>query len=229
MRIVSLNIAQLAGKSAIIPLARLRAPKIAPKLRALLAAERPDVLALQEAPAKLGDFDPVAELLEPAAASSRPNLVRTRGPRHGPALLTRYPVRFQSAQHFKPDSLNGKGWALAELETRAGRCLVASVHLATLSPASRRRQIERLGALLDPYDGLKIVLGDVNSGGAAPLALAERLGLIPHSAGPTFPSTAPTLRLDWAFTSPKLRVSSIVSLSHLPSDHCALRLDVELP
>jgi hypothetical protein len=101
MRILSLNIAQLAGKSAIIPLAQLRAPKIAPKLRALLGAERPDVLALQEAPAKLGDFAPVADLLEPASStSSRPHLVRTRGPRHGPALLTRFPVRFHSAQQF---------------------------------------------------------------------------------------------------------------------------------
>ncbi len=225
MRIVSLNIAQFAGRSALIPLARIRAPKVAPKIGALLAAERPDVLALQEAPAKLGDFDPVTDLMGPSPL----HVIRTGGPRHGPALLTRHPVRFQSAQHFKAESLNGKGWALAELHTKTGKVLVASVHLATLSPASRRRQIERLGALLDPYDGLKVVIGDINSGADAPLKLAERLGLIPYSAGATYPSSAPTLKLDWAFASAEITVRSLVSLSHLPSDHCAIRLDVSLP
>lgn len=225
MRIVSLNIAQFAGRSAMIPLARVRAPRVAPRLGALLAAEKADVLALQEAPAKIGDFDPVTDLMGPSPV----NVVRTGGPRHGPALVTRHPLRLQSAQHFKPESLNGKGWALAELNTKAGRVLVVSVHLATLSPSSRRRQIERLGALLDPYDGLKVVIGDVNSGANAPLTLAERLGLIPYSAGATYPSSAPTLKLDWAFTSAEITVRSLVSLSHLPSDHCALRLDVQLP
>lgn len=225
MRIVSLNIAQFAGRSALIPLARLRAPKIAARLGALLAAEKLDVLALQEAPAKIGDFDPVRDLMGPSPV----HVVRTPGPRHGPALLTRHAVRNASAQHFKAESLTGKGWALAELHTKAGKVLVASVHLANLSPASRRRQVERLGALLDPYDGLKVVIGDLNSGGDTPLKLAERLGLIPYSAGATYPSLAPTLRLDWAFATAAITVRSVVSLSHLPSDHCALRVDLDLP
>lgn len=225
MRIVSLNVAQFAGRSAIIPLARLRAPQIAPKIGVLLAAEKPDVVALQEAPAKLGDFDPVTDLLGPSPV----HVVRTPGPRHGPALLTRHAVRSQQAQHFKPDSLNGKGWALAELQTKAGRLLIVSLHLATISPASRRRQIERLGEQLDRYDGLKVVVGDINNGGKAPLLLAERLNLVPYSAGATFPASAPSLRLDWAFTSAEINVRSLVSLSHLPSDHCALRLDLQLP
>jgi hypothetical protein len=37
------------------------------------------------------------------------------------------------------------------------------------------------------------------------------------------------MRLDWAFTSAEITVRSLVSLSHLPSDHCALRLDLLLP
>lgn len=225
MRIVSLNVAQLVGRSGFIPMAQLRAPKIAPRLGALLAAERPDVIALQEAPAKRGDFDPVAELMGPSPA----RVVRHAGPRHGPALLTRHRVTRASAQLFKQEGIDGKGWALAEIETKGGPLLVASIHLAVLSPGSRRKQVDRLAALLEPYPGLKVVVGDLNSGGDAPLYLAQQLGLVPHSAGPTFPSSRPTLRLDWAFTSETIHVRSVTSLSHLPSDHCAIRVDLELP
>jgi endonuclease/exonuclease/phosphatase family metal-dependent hydrolase len=221
MRIISLNVAQLVGKSGFIPLARLAAPRVAPRLAALLAAEAPDALALQEAPAPRAGFDPVASLLDGS-------LVRPPGRAHGPALLSRAAPRRARAELFRAGSYDGKGFALAELPTATGALLLVSVHLAVLRRSARRRQIDLLAAALSTYRAPLLVVGDLNDGGDAPLYLAERLRLIPYDPGPSYPAAAPALRLDWALASPALRVRRVDALRHLPSDHCAVRVDLDL-
>jgi endonuclease/exonuclease/phosphatase (EEP) superfamily protein YafD len=211
MRVLSLNVAQLAGRSALIPLAPLLAPRVAPRLAALIAREAPDALALQEAPRSH-----VASLLPGT-------VVRPNSRAHGPALVTMSaPVR-PRAELFVPGSGDGKGYALAYVED----LLLVSIHLAVLRRSTRRRQIDELARVLAGYEGEKLVVGDINDARDAPSYLAERLGLVSCSPGPTFPSYAPRLSLDWAFVSRGVRVRRIERLTHLPSDHCALVLDVD--
>jgi len=225
MRIVSLNVAQLAGKSGFIPLARRNAKHVAPRLAGLLLGEAPDVLALQEAPPPREHFDPVSTLIGDGAEV---RIVRHLSPRHGPAILTRRPLLRSGAQLFAETRRDGKGFAFVQVQTNAGPLLIASVHLAILHRPSRRKQIDWLADALSLFDGLKVVVGDLNDGHDAPLYLAQRLGLVPHSAGKTFPSTLPALRLDWAFASREITVRRVDALRHLPSDHCAVRLDLDL-
>lgn len=222
MRIVSLNIASFRGASG-LGFGRAAARRTAPRLAALLAAEAPDVLALQEAPAPVLGFDPVATLL---GRTPGVLVVRDAGPRHGPAILTRRSLRIADARLFSEDRVDGKGYALAAVDTPIGSVLVVSIHLAVVHRPSRRRQIDTLADAVSRFDGPKVVVGDLNDGSDGPLYLAERLRLVPHSPGRTFPSAAPALRLDWAFASPELELTRVVALRHFPSDHCGVRIDL---
>jgi endonuclease/exonuclease/phosphatase family metal-dependent hydrolase len=226
LRLVSLNIAQLAGRSGVIPLARFTARGVGRRVAQRLAEEPWDVLALQEAPDEGRGLDALRALLEVSVPGLR--VVRAELPEHGPAVLSAHPLSHGDAALFAPGRRDGKGYARVRIATVRGPLELVSVHLAVVGRAARRAQIDRLVAALAGFDGPRVVVGDLNDGGDAPRYLAERLGLRAHPCGPTFPSLRPALRLDWALASPEVTVRDAGATAVFPSDHCALRLTLEL-
>lgn len=201
-------------------------------LVAVVRAAHPDVLAVQEPPrgpagrARLRRFAFRTGLRVVAVSRTTALLVAPhRGVRDAAGM--RLPWR---------PGLTRRGVATA----RVDGVRVVAVHLG-LRAAERARHVDLLvRRLLRTPDGPVLVAGDLNErpGGPSWTTLAAAGGLqdaadVAHAALPTYPASAPRVRIDVVLADPRVRVVE----AHVPddgpvgvaSDHRPLVVDVRVP
>ncbi len=155
------------------------------------------------------------------------------------AVLVRFPWRlgrhrlhrFARSARFYP-----RGVLVAEVSDGAGQLVAASVHLG-LRPGERLRhgaELERV-VVRAAGDGSAVIGGDFNEfpQGRAIGALARSFADAFAGAAPTFPSKAPTARIDYVFLTRDLEISSArVPLDEgiaRSSDHLPVVVEISLP
>lgn len=179
----------------------------------VIAAMRPDVLCLQEAPRLAGWRRGRARLARRAGLTVVPG--RRRG---GLAILLGPGVRAVHAEHhllrpFPP--LERRALAIAVVEKGGRRAAVGCVHL-DLSAGARLRhvaEIERqMARVRDRFGVPDVLAGDINEepGRAAWRYLTRRytdcFAAAPVGDGDTFPAWKPAKRIDGVFAGPGLAV-----------------------
>lgn len=245
VRLMSLNIAHARRKAQHQSL--LKDSTIRRNLELIagvLARERPQVVALQEADGPSfwsGGFDHVAAL---AGLAGFPHAFRGEHNReppgkidlsYGTALLSQLPLAAAHSQAFFENWRDTKGFVAATVTPEAldGEPIdVVSIHLDFLAERVRRRQVEQLIERFRGYDGHLVVMGDFNC------AWSERrrsLDLLLHelklrpcreSAAATYPAWRPLVRLDWILVSEGLDFSAYETLDDRVSDHLGVLADV---
>lgn len=207
----------------------------------VLARERPDLVALQEA--ELGSrwagmFDHVEYLARKAELDviATTPFMRVEGRyRYGTALLAKGDALATGGDAFRAHGRWRKGWTSARVRFGAVELAAASVHLDHASAAIRGKQVRELARELRDEPRPLVVLGDFNATWDATRSpvreLAERLDLAASQAHRRVPSTYPLLRrrLDWILTSPDLElVGYHVLVDDRLSDHRAVIADVRV-
>jgi endonuclease/exonuclease/phosphatase family metal-dependent hydrolase len=205
----------------------------------VLARERPDIVALQEA--ELGSrwsgmFDHVAYLAEKAeldVVAATPFVLVEGRWRYGTALLAKAEVLATGGGGFRDHGRWAKGWTHARLRLAGLELTAASLHLDHTSATIRARQVAELARALAGEPKPHVVAGDFNATWDAPTSavrdLAARLGLAVHEPERRIPSTFPLLRrrLDWILVSPALEVvGHHVLVDDRLSDHRAVIADL---
>jgi len=204
--------------------------RIAEVLRALDA----DAIALQEL-----RWQPAQALhvLEDLAARlgytplAGPTLLRPDG-HYGNALLTRLPVAAQRLEDLSVPGREPRGALAAELRTAAGPVTLIATHLG-LAPGERRRQMQRLLALVRKSAKPVVLLGDLNEWflWGRPLRwLRAHFGRTPAPA--TFPARWPLIALDRIWVEPAGVLERVEVHAAPPareaSDHLPLRATLAL-
>jgi endonuclease/exonuclease/phosphatase family metal-dependent hydrolase len=203
----------------------------------LVRSQRPDVVAVQEAPRRLRWRSRCADL------ARRFQLVYAAGglPGLGNLLLVDLRVRVHDTWRLRYSLTPGRhmrGAALARCSVGDSMFVVAGTHLAT-DPTERPGQAAVLARALADVSQPLIVAGDFNEepGGAAWTEVAD--GRIdagdPAGAGgvATYPAAAPTQRLDAILVDRRFGVSDCRVLdtagARRASDHLPVVVDLTLP
>ncbi len=226
--------------------------KLSPeRIARVIAAEAPDVVALQELDvgrARSGGVDQAHEIarhlemefhFHPALAVEEEL--------YGDAILTNRPMRLVRAgplpvlsgvAHLEP---RGALWVAVEVAGREVQ--IINTHLG-LIPRERRLQVEALLGpdwLGHPECASPVVLcGDLNAIPSSPVCrrLGERLRdsqkeLEAHRPMKTFYGRYPTARIDHVFADPEIEVLSVAvpssQLTRIASDHLPLVVDLRIP
>ena len=205
----------------------------------VLCAERPDVVALQEADASSawsGRFDHVALLAQAAEFPYVHHVLHVdHGPpglhlRYGTALLSRLKLANCTGHAFRTGVLDAKGYAAARVEFAGRPLTVVSVHL---DPSSARRREQQAAALINDLrscPGGLVIMGDFNTTWDKPddglRVIADALHLRAHepldAARATYPAASPRRRLDWILVSDDLLIQKSWECSESISDHQAV-------
>lgn len=228
VRVVTWNLAHgrgLAANQLLVGRATLQANLDA--IAAVLAAQRADLIALQEVDAPSwwsGGFSHVHHLADrlPGLAWAHGRSVDGLGLRYGTAVFARQPPLSAASVVLPADRDPAKGATIATLAWPDGRrAAFVSVHLHYRHGGRLDAEVDRLIAALAPLPRPLIVAGDFNGGwhddGRIAARVAEGLGLrapAPEAMPPTFPASG--RRIDWVLCSPPLRP---VALRVLPVDH----------
>jgi len=160
-----------------------------------------------------------------------PTLLRPDG-HYGNALLTRLPVEDQRLEDLSVPGREPRGAIAAVLRTPRGPVTVIATHLG-LAYGERRRQMQRLLALVRKSAKPVVLLGDLNEWllWGRPLRwLRAHFGRTPAPA--TFPARWPVFALDRIWVEPASTLERIeVHASHPAreaSDHLPLRATLRL-
>lgn len=203
----------------------------------VLARERPQVVALQEADGPSlwsGGFDHVRFVAE---AAGLPHYVRGSHmvapmTRYGTAVLSALPTRDAPVSvTFQPSPPTmAKGFVLVTVPMPGHADLlidVVSVHLDFARATVRQRQVQEIISLLSNRPYPRIILGDFNTDYASESTLPTLIHALDLQAwqpkenqDPTFPFTGK--RLDWILTSPSLVFEDHRVLPDTLSDHRAV-------
>jgi endonuclease/exonuclease/phosphatase family metal-dependent hydrolase len=203
----------------------------------LVRSQRPDVLAVQEAPRRLRWRSRCADL------ARRFHLVYAAGglPGLGNLLLVDLRVRVHDTWCLRYPLTPGRhlrGAALARCSAGGSTFVVAGTHLAT-DPVERPGQAAILAKALAEVPEPLVLAGDLNEepGGDAWAAVAD--GRIdagdPGGVGgvATYPAVSPTRRLDAVFVDRRFEVSDcrVVDSAEArrASDHLPVVVDLTLP
>jgi endonuclease/exonuclease/phosphatase family metal-dependent hydrolase len=222
------------------------------RIAAVIAAQTPDIVALQEVDvgrARTGGLDQAHEIAWRLGMSSRFHAaLRVEEEQYGDALLTRLPERLIRAGPLPGcpplRRLEPRGALWVAFDVGHGREVqVLNTHLGLVP----REQWNQAGALAGP-DWLSgplrrdpvILVGDFNMAAgsrafqrlAAGLRDAQATQSAARGRLATFPSRLPLLRIDHVLTSPGVRVSRlfapITPLARVASDHLPLVADFDL-
>jgi endonuclease/exonuclease/phosphatase family metal-dependent hydrolase len=214
------------------------------RIAELLARERPDVVALQEADGPSfwsGGFDHVRRLQNLAGFPYAAHGSHVSGPllRYGTGLLSSLRLEEPLAVTFDPSPPTlAKGFSLGTVDVGGERIDVVSVHLDFASAAVRGRQVQRMLEVLEGRGRPLVVMGDFNAGWRDPDSavrrLTEELGLAAYEADAvsgepgvyTFPGGR--ARLDWILVSPELSFERYAVLPDVVSDHLAVVADLRV-
>ncbi len=222
------------------------------RVAAAIAAEAPDIVALQEVDvgrARTGGVDQAHRLAQRLGMTSRFNAaLRVEAEQYGDAILTALPERLIKAAPlpgYAPlPRLEPRGALMVAIDVGGGAELqVINTHLGLVP---REQQIQAAALAGNDWLGHEsrrdplILIGDFNatSRAMAYRLLAARLtdahGARGARAGrvATFPSAMPVMRIDHAFISAGVRVvrlaAPVTPLTRLASDHLPLVIDVEV-
>ena len=206
---------------------------------ALLAAEDPDLIALQEADspsAWSGGFDHVAFFADhtDSRAYAAGKHIDAFGLRYGTAVLSQTPIHEARSSTFAiSPPTPAKGWVLSTVQVGAVWVDVVSVHLDFSRESVRTRQVTELVEALQARPHPLVLMGDLNTewddDDSAVARLCRELGLhtwAPSEALVTFPTTKS--RLDWILVSEELEFTSHRVLDAPVSDHRAVVADLRL-
>ena len=113
-------------------------------------------------------------------------------------------------------------------EIRLEDMSIFSLHLATISPRIRRKQLKEIEKIANKRDEY-VLAGDLNlhKGQKEIDALEEQLGEKVRSPGKTFPASNPSQKLDLAASPSGLKITEIRELGDLFSDHRPISFKVE--
>jgi endonuclease/exonuclease/phosphatase family metal-dependent hydrolase len=218
----------------------------------VIAAEAPDIVALQEVDvgrARTGRVDQAHALARRLGMASRFHAaLRVEEEQYGDAILTALPERLIRAGplpgYARIPQLEPRGALWVGIDLGEGRELqVINTHLG-LAPAEQQNQARALvgpdwlGAAQrrDPL----LMVGDFNATSrtlahrilAASLANAHRLKPAREPRAATFPARMPVLRIDHCFISGGIKVRSLrvgaSPLARVASDHLPLVMDFEI-
>ncbi len=220
------------------------------RIAEVIAAYRPDVVALQEIdcgqvrPSTTDQAGEIAHLL--TNAFSFPSLLQVERERCGNAILSRYPLRLVKAgglrrsRRWRTPARRGVIWV--EIETGRITLQVLNTHLG-LTPRERLYQAGVLAGpewLKHPACSPPVVLcGDFNAQPGS--AVHDLIGTLlrepevccPPAPKKTWPSIYPVMGLDHLFVSADIAVTRIeapvTGLTRLASDHLPLVVDLQLP
>jgi endonuclease/exonuclease/phosphatase family metal-dependent hydrolase len=200
----------------------------------LVRSQRPDVVAVQEAPRRLRWRSRCADL------ARRFGLVYAAGglPGLGNLILVDLRVRVHDTWCLRYPLTPGRhlrGAALARCSVGGSTFVVAGTHLAT-DPTERPGQAAILAKALAEVSPPLVLAGDFNeeAGGAAWTAVADgRIDAAGDSGPATYPATAPAQRLDAIFVDRRFEVSDCRVLdtaeARRASDHLPVVVDLTLP
>lgn len=218
-----------------------------------IAAESPDIVALQEVDVHWADRSAFADQAAALGARLRmhvrfariydlPGAAGAPDRQFGVALLSRFPVaRFSndtitrlSTQDPHPSPAPMPGLLDAELEVRGRRVRVFDTHLDyRRDPGVRARQVREMLAIAARDTLPTIVFGDMNASPSAPELqplLARFRDAWNDSAGPgfTYPAEAPAERIDYVLVSPRFTVRAARVPDTQASDHRPVVVDLTL-
>ncbi len=221
------------------------------RVAAVIAAEAPDIVALQEVDvgrARTGGVDQAHRLAQRLGMASRFNAALTvEEEQYGDAILTALPERLIKAgplPGYPPiPRLEPRGALWVAIEVGGVELQVINTHLGLVP---REQQIQAAALAGEAWLGHKsrrdplILIGDLNatSRTVAYRMLAARLTDAHGSRGArasrvaTFPSAMPVLRIDHALVSAGIRVvhlaAPVTPLARVASDHLPLVIDFEV-
>ena len=196
------------------------------EVAAVLASLRPDVIALQEVPRgflpaagidMIGWLQHALGMPHVAFQSSSP------GALHGNAILSRHLIGRVATRSFPRAGTALPRGALAATVQRPGGpdVRVISAHLPPGGTTTDRDA--RVSALLDLWDGepSTVVALDANArpGSTLMASIAEAGLVVPDDDTPTFPSRAPTARIDYVLHSDDLTAVVVEVPRSRASDH----------
>jgi len=211
------------------------------RIAAVIAAQAPDIVALQEVDvgrARTGHVDQAVAIAQRLNMTSRFNAtVKVEEELYGDALLTCFPERLVKSgplPGYRPmPRLEPRGALWVAVTVGKAELHVINTHLG-LVPMEQRVQARALASQdwlehperADPA----ILLGDFNAGASSFVArcLLSRLSDARRAAShrtPTFPSRLPVGQIDHVFVSPGVKVRSI----HVPNDILARQASDHLP
>jgi endonuclease/exonuclease/phosphatase family metal-dependent hydrolase len=218
------------------------------RVAAVIAAQEPDIVALQEVDVgrrRTGHVDQAHEIARRLGMTHHFHAaLRVEEEEYGDAILTALPERLVKVGplpgHPRIPQLEPRGALWVAVAADGGELNIINTHLGLVP---REQQIQArflagddwIGAA--PKDAPLIVLGDFNATGtsvayrtlAAQLSDARRLAGAQGSAS-TFPSTFPVLRIDHVFVRGPIRVEAIYApqdaLARTASDHLPLVADI---
>jgi endonuclease/exonuclease/phosphatase family metal-dependent hydrolase len=220
-----------------------------------IAAEAPDVVALQEVDVRWSarsDFEDQAASLAaalgmevrfapiydiPDSSGARP------ARRFGLALLSRHPIVHavnhpltrHSTQEPGARPRPQPGFQEVHVEFGGTRVRVFNTHLDYRpDPAVRARQVEEMLALLGPRAEATILMGDLNAGPSAPELgglFARMTDAWSAGSGPglTMPAVQPSNRIDYVLLSGDIRVTRASVPTTTASDHRPVVAEIVLP
>ena len=211
------------------------------RIAEVIAADRPDIVALQELDvgrARTLGVDQAHEIARRLGMRSRFHAALTvEGELYGDAILTALPERLVKADALPGlptlPQLEPRGAVWASVEVGGTEVQVVNTHLGLLA----REQLGQVEALVGPEwlssaGEAVILLGDFNStSGSNPYRrVTERFRdaqkLLAHRTLPTFPSMFPMLRIDHVFVGRAIQIrriwTSTSPLARTASDHLPL-------
>ncbi len=244
LRVASLNLAHGRGLAANqIGLERESVDVNLNSIAAVVAREKPDVLAVQEADASSswsGSFDHVRRLADVTGYSHVYHglhfdaaALRLKAS-YGTALLASRELNHAVSYRLPAGTWHSKGFVMADIEFAGRPLLVTSVHLNSMSSSARRKQIDRLVSILEDAGKPIVLMGDLNSQwhheNDAVRLLASRLDLQPYypisDTLMTFRANAPGKRIDWILISPQLEFVDYRVWPDRVSDHLGVSAEL---
>jgi endonuclease/exonuclease/phosphatase family metal-dependent hydrolase len=208
---------------------------------ALVRAQRPHAVALQEADAASlwsGRFDHVDAVARAAGLpwSVHSTHVAGAGLHYGTGALSWTQPRATRQRTFAPSPPTmSKGATLLRFATPEGQeVTLVSVHLDFARASVRRKQARVLTSWLEQVEGPLVLAGDFNCQWGdredTLRELAEALGLVAWQPESTALATfaAWDKRLDWVLISPELEFVDYRVLPEVVSDHRAVVVDLRL-
>jgi endonuclease/exonuclease/phosphatase family metal-dependent hydrolase len=221
------------------------------RIAAVIAAESPDIVALQEVDAgrrRTARVDQACEIARRLGMTPRFHAaLRVEEELYGDAILTALPetlVKAGPRPGYAPvPRLEPRGALWVSVEVGGVALQVLNTHLGLVPREQRDQAAELVGPrwLAGPLrrDPL-ILVGDLNAGPTARayLTLAAHLRNAHDALRPglrrvaTFPSLAPVLRIDHVFAGPGVRITGLRTsaspLARAASDHLPLVVDFDL-
>lgn len=218
------------------------------RIAAVIAADAPDIVALQELDvgrARTRGVDQAHAIAELLGMRSRFHAaLQVEGELYGDAILTALPERLIKAGPLPGlaplPRLEPRGAVWAAVDLGGVEVQIVNTHLGLLA----HEQAAQVEALLGPVwlDGAPrdhcVLLGDFNAtpGSTAYRAVTRRFAdaqsALPGRSAPTFPAMLPMLRIDHIFVGPGVEVRRVWTSTspdaRLASDHLPLTMDFEL-